>query len=209
VEEHSGLIHTPQEGKGHIQPPQDCCAHECSKPQSPSRPRRAICGIDLITLLSTVICILSIAVIGLIAATAVEANKASKSTSPLPAASPATDTICSSGSPTYEALWGYNQNFTLYCNFDLTPSDLLGVTSPSLEACINTCADWNGRRNANVTENCTAVSFIPSWYNATGKVASRKGKNPGNCFLKHHVGDNNIVAPGKGLLVDSAVAIFF
>jgi len=58
----------------------------------------------------------------------------------------------------------------------------------------------------NGAKNCTAVSFRPSWYNAIGKVVSRQGKSPGNCFLKHDVRNKNIVASDQGVLVATAVA---
>jgi len=89
----------------------------------------------------------------------------------------------------------------------LPSHDQLTVISPSFEACIEACADWNGRVVQNGAQNCTGVAFVPSWYNFTGAVAARAGDGAGNCFLKYDSTEANLSGT-HGVPVDAAIALW-
>jgi len=136
-----------------------------------------------------------------------ECSSSSTSSSAAPAATLTTDAGCASNSPingtNYVSLIA--GIFKYYCLRDFVGNDLLGVILPSFEACIKACASWNqklGSNGDNVTP-CTAVAFVPSWYNARGQAAGAKAV--GDCFLKKNVTSGAQLADSAGLVTDIAI----
>ena len=66
-------------------------------------------------------------------------------------------------------------NFTIHCNSDLPPIDLLILYMYTFEDCIAACADWGFHNNTHPNSSCIGVSYTTN----VGWVQSRK-----TCFLK-------------------------
>jgi hypothetical protein len=97
--------------------------------------------------------------------------------------------------------------FKYYCARDAPGNDLLGVIVPIFQACIEAGASWNDklRGNGDNVAPCIAVAFVPSWYNATGRVPG--APYAGDCFLKKNVVGWAQLADVVGTVADMAIKL--
>ena len=125
-----------------------------------------------------------------------------------PTATPATDGGCKG--PNYSANGTFYQTynserFQIFCSIDYPGvSNMLGVISPSFEACMEACGSWNNLILESNAIPCSGVVFILGWYNATGHVAREEAAA---CFLKKDLKSTSQLVINTGYETDVAFKI--
>lgn len=70
------------------------------------------------------------------------------------------------------------QKWRIYCGFDMPGFDMIQTNTPSIELCIETCANWNLAFTSGPA--CKGVAFVPSYILGQPEA----GSPPSDCFLK-------------------------